>query len=83
MTEVGPLEVMAEVEAFQIGASIAVHLIGQDRDPPAIDVVRSIAVEGSALVVVSSLVNYLSVIGVDDVHGPLLVDGIEVLRAAG
>lgn len=48
MTEVGPLEVMAEVEAFQIGASIAVHLIGQDRDPPAIDVVRSIAVEGSA-----------------------------------
>lgn len=82
-TQVGPLEVMAEVEAFQIAALIKVDLTSQDRDPRAVDVVRSIAVEGSAIVVVSSLAEYGSVIGVADVHGPLLVDGIGLVRASG
>jgi hypothetical protein len=58
-------------------------MVNLDRDPPGSDVVRSVAVEGSAVIIVVSIADYGSVIGVADVHGPLLTDGVELVRAAG
>lgn len=83
INEVVPLDVMDDLDAVQIGASIAVDMISLDRDPPGSDVVRSVAIEGSAVIIVVSIADYGSVIGVADVHGPLLTDGVELVRAAG
>ena len=83
INEVVPLDVMDDVEAVEIGASIAVDMVNIDRDPPGSDVVRSAAVEGSTVIVVVSIADYGSVIGAADVHGPLLTDGVELVRAAG
>ncbi len=83
INEVVPLEGLGDLEAVQVGASIAVDMVNLDRDPPGSDVIRSVAVEGSAVVIVVSIANYGSVIGVADVHGPLLTDGVELVRAAG
>ncbi len=83
INEVVQLDVMDDLEAVQIGASIAVDMINLDRDPPGSDVVRSVAIEGSTVIIVVSIAGYGSVIGVADVHGPLLTSGVELVRAAG
>lgn len=83
INEVVTLDVIDDVEAIQIGASIAVDMINFDRDPPGSDVVRSVAIEGSTVIIVVSIADYGLVIGVADVHGPLLTDGVELVRATG
>lgn len=83
INEVVRLDVMDDLEAVQIGASIAVDMINLDRDPPGSDVVRSVVIEGSTVIIVVSIADYGSVIGVADVHGPLLTSGVELVRAAG
>jgi len=83
INEVVQLDVMDDLEAVQIGASIAVDMINLDRDPPGSDVVRSVVIEGSTVIIVVSIADYGSVIGVADVHGPLLTSGVELVRAAG
>ncbi len=83
INEVAPLAVIDDLEAVEISASIAVDMVNLDRDPPGSDVVRSAVVEGSTVIIVVSIAGYGSVIGVEDVHGPLLTDGAELVRAAG
>jgi hypothetical protein len=83
ITAADAIEVADAESAVRIRASIEVDMIDFDQDPPGSDIVRSAAVNGAAVVVVVAPEGYETAIGVDDVHGPLLVDALSLASQAG